>query len=259
MFKIVDSGQIEPEFKLAIARWNTEELQSFSKFGQNPDIDTWAEDVWNWGWTYTWFPTWAAETLEIFSDSTADNWTTATWALTVEISWLLDWDYNEVSPITVTLDWTTAVSLWAWTFIRASRIKVLTAWAWWANAWIITLRHTTTTANIFAKLPVWNNQTTIMAFTVPAWKTFYADRVGIQMSRVNWWAWSAEVSIRVRELWWVFRWIRNPNLSNSQSYTYENNWYLVFTEKSDVKVRVDTVSDWNTAVSAEMDWIFIDN
>jgi len=166
-----------------------------------------------------------------------------------------------LSTVTVTLNWTTPVSLWVQTYYRANRIKVLTAWSGGWNAWTINLRHSTTTANVFAVMPVWNNQTTICAYTVPLWKTLYIDRVNIQMARANWGAWAANCSLRERLFWTdtVFRGIKTPRITDSQGYTFSDNWYIVISERTDFVVRVDTVSDGNTTVSWEIDWILITN
>jgi len=202
--QIANSNFIEPIFKLETALWRLVWITPFEKFWQNPEIDTWTtpEDVWHWGWLYTWLPTfWVAETLEISSASPLDtDWWT--WARTVVISWLLDEDYNQMPSITVTLNWTTPVSLWVQTYWRANRIQTLTAWSTWTNQWILTLKHTTTTTNVFARMPALRNQTTIMAFTVPLWKIIAIDKWNIQMGRASGAAWSAEVTVRARPFGW---------------------------------------------------------
>ena len=251
------------DWHLEVALWLVDWATQYAKFGRNPDIDTWTtpEDCWN-GWgLYTGFPTWSAETLEIFSDNIND---TAAWtgARTVTIGNLLDEDYNLMPSITVTLNWTTAVSLWAQTYIRSSRMSIITVWSSWHNLWTLTLRHTITTANIFAQMPAETNQTTIMAFTVPAWKKILMNRWFISMWRTSWAAWSAEVSIRRRQysVAWdnAFNAIRYIWITNSSNYSFQNNWYFVFNEKDDIKVTIEDVSDNSTFVNAEADWYIID-
>jgi len=250
------------DWKLDIVLWNVDWIEQFSKFGTNLDVDvlTTPEDVWN-GWgLYTGFPTWSAETMEIFSSNILDNGVTPnTWARTVTITNLLDGDYNEMPDITVTLNWTTAVSLWAQTYLRSSRVVVKTAWSGWANAWTLTLRHTTTTANIFAQMPIWKNQTTIMAYTVPIWKKLLIDRIFLSMGRLSWAAWSANVNLRVRPFDWVFNAIKDASITNSSAYIYENDWYIVIDAKSDLTVRIEDVSDNNTFVSCEVTWLIINS
>ncbi len=139
------------------------------KYGRNPAIATGAfEAIWNGGGLYTGHPTGAAETMEIFSGSTADNGATATGALTVTIQHLLDGDKNEMPDVTVTLNGQTPVSLGAQTYSRSTRLKVVTTGSGGSNAGALTLRHTSTTANIFAVMPIGYNKTMIVAYTVPA-------------------------------------------------------------------------------------------
>ncbi len=153
---------------LEIAKERVKGHSHIHKYGRNPAIATGDfEAIWNGGGLYTGFPTGAAETMEIFSSSTADNGATATGALTVTIQHLLDGDLNQMPDVTVTLNGQTPVSLGAQTYSRASRLKVRTAGSGGANAGALTLRHTTTTANIFAVMPIGYNKTMIAAFTTP--------------------------------------------------------------------------------------------
>ena len=235
---------------------------SFEKYWRNSEIDTWTdpEDIWHWWWNYTWFPTWAAETLEIFSSDVADNWVTPwTWALTVQITNLLDWTWAAMPDITVTLNWTTPVSLWAQTYYRCTRAIVLTAWSSWSNTWTLTLRHTTTTANIFSVMPALMNQTATAAFTVPLWQTLYVKRINMQMARLSWAAWSAAMTFRARPNWQVFNAVLSPEITQGSSYTFENNWYQIFTARTDIKVRCEKVSDNNTVITADFSGFLIDD
>jgi len=253
-FAVNEYGQIQTtNWWTDIALWNIAWIEQFWKFGTNLNIDTWTtpEDIWNGGGLYTGFPTWSAETMEIRS-SDSDDTSAWTGARTVKITNLLDWNYNEMPDITITLNWTSWVSLWAQTYLRASRVVVLTAWSGESNAWTITLRHTTTTANIFAKMPAWKNQTTIMAFTVPAWKTALLNRIFLSMGRLSGAPWSANVNLRVRPLGWVFNATKDASITSSVPYAFENNGYIVVEEKSDVTVRVEDVSDNNTFASCEI-------
>jgi len=249
------------DWKLDVALWNIVWVEQFDKFWTNPDVwpATTPEDIWNGWWAYTWFWT-EVETMEIFSSSILDNWVTPnTGARTVTISWLLDATYAQMPNITVTLNWTTAVSLWAQPYLRANRLQIKSAWTGWKNAWNITLRHTATTTNIFAIMPIWNNQTTIMAFTVPLWKTILINRWSMHMARSGWWLWSAKCTVRHRPFWEVFHAVKDITITDSQWYYFENNWYMVFNEKEDVKATVDVVSDNGTIVSAEANWYMITN
>lgn len=246
-------------FLLNVARGRVLGHENFEKYGSNPDIDTTTdpEDVWNGDGDYPGFPTGDAETMEIASNSGNDD-ATGTGAQTVLITNLLDADGAVAEDVTVTLDGTNQVSLGALTYTRASRVKVLTVGSGGANAGVLTLRHTTTTANIFAAMPVGANQTAIAAYTVPLGKTLYINRLNIQMSRVNGQAGSATVSLRSRPYGEVFQVIVVPEISNGGPFIFENG-YRVFTERTDIKVRCEQVSDNNTSISADMSGILVDN
>ena len=249
---------LSSNWKLDVALWLVAWIEQFDKFWTNPSIwtGTTPEDIWNGGGTYTWFWT-EVETMEIFS-SDANDTSAWTGARTVTITWLCDGNYAQMPDITVTLNWTTPVSLWTQTYLRGNRMVVDTAWSLEHNAWTITLRHTTTIANIFAIMSENNNQTAVMCFTVPLWKKVMIAKWVIQMARSWGNIWSTEVTVRHRVFGWVFNAVRDVTITDSHWYSFENNWYMVFNEKEDVKVTVEAVSDNWTRVSAEADWYMID-
>ena len=235
-------------------------VKPFSKFGRNSDIDTGSapEDIWHGGGDYTGFPL-ESETLEIFSDNSNDT-DGGTGARTVTISNLMDSGFNEMPDVIVTLNGTTPVSLGIGVYHRCSRMSVTTAGSSNGNIGNITLRHTTTTANIFAVMPAGYNQTQIFAYTVPAGKTLYVPNFSIKMARSNGSAGSANVTVRMRvndsNIWKA---IRNEEITDSQSYNFIGLAYFVGYEKSDIKGRVESVSDNNTIVTGEADGFLVDN
>ncbi|MHA1401533.1 MAG: hypothetical protein ACTSQE_14380 [Candidatus Heimdallarchaeaceae archaeon] len=248
-------------FELEVTKGKIPGHINFEKFGKNNDIDTGTtpQDIWNGGGDYTGFPTGSAETMEIFSSDVNDNGA-GTGARTATIYNLTDDTGAEMPNITVTLNGTTAVSLGAGLYYRGgSRIKVITAGTSGINAGTITLRHTTTTTNIFAVMPIGLNQTVISAFTVPLGKTLYINRVKLQMSRLSGAAGSAVVSLRSRKHGGVFNTSLIPTITNSDSYSFENNGWLKYEERTDVKTRCEDVSDNNTTVIGEFNGILIDN
>lgn len=241
-----------------VAKGNVKGHTSFEKFGKNINIATSStpEDVWNGGGDYTGFPTGAAETMEIFSSSDDDT-DGGSGARTVRIYNLLDENGAQLPDVEVTLNGQTPVSLGATLYYRGgTRIKVLTAGVDGRNVGTLTLRHTTTTANIFAVMPIGMNQTAIAAYTVPLGKTLYC-KVNMQMSRDNGLAGSASVSFRNREHGTVFNTSVGPEISDSKSY--EGKDFKKFVERTDIKVRVDSVSDNNTIVSADFYGELVDN
>jgi len=256
LFKVLSHS-----FDLAVAENQIPGHTILEKYGRNSDIDSGSapEDIWNGGGDYTGFPTGAAETMEIFSDDTSDT-SAGTGARTVTIYNLMDGSGNSMPDVTVTLNGTTPVSLGAQTYYRGgTRIKVRTAGSSGHNEGELTLRHTTTTANIFAVMPAERNQTAIAAYTVPMNKTLYVKRINFQMARANGSAGSANMTFRERPDGEVFHASVSPEITNSSSYTFENNGFLVFSAMTDIKARCESVSDNNTIVTADFSGFLIDN
>jgi len=247
------------DYFIEVSRGNVEGVEVFSKFGRNPDIDTGSgQDVWEHGGEYTGFPD-TAETMEIFSSSGNDT-DGGTGARTVIISNLLDANYNVMPNITVTLNGTTPVSLGELSYLRCSRMQVATAGETNANVGTLTLRHTSTTTNIFATISPALNQTQIFAFTVPAGKTLYVPNFNVLMSRANGAQGSANVHVKIRaagsNVWLT---VRNTEITQAQSYQYANDIYFIGLEKTDIRAYIDSVSDNNTIVTGEADGLLIDN
>ena len=249
----------QPEYSFEVAQGNVAGIEQFSKFGRNTEIDTGSvpEDIWNGGGLYTGFPL-SAETLEIRSENANDT-DGGTGARTVEISNLMD-DTGALLPnVTVTLNGTSWVSLGVEAYYRATRMRVLTAGTFGSNEGKLILRQATTTTNIFAVMPVHNGQTNIACFTVPLGKTLYVDMVKIQMSRENGSGGSARVSIRYRPHGGAWNTMRDVEITNSQSYVYEKSCWMVFPERTDVKLHCDDVSDNNTSISGEFNGRLVDD
>ncbi len=246
------------EYKLRVAQGLVPGTAIFEKYGKNPSIATGLEDVWNGGGLFTGFPTGAAETMEIFSSS-GDDTLLGDGARTVRIMNLLDAD-GAVSPnVDVELDGANPVSLGAIPYFRGgSRIIVLTAGNDDDNAGTLTLRHTVTTANIFAVLPINRNQTAIGAFTVPLGKTLFMDRATMSMVRSAAAAASAETTFRARPLGQVFNAIFSPTISTAQDWKFEDNGWLEFAALTDIKMRVESVTATAT-VAGEFSGLLVDD
>lgn len=248
-----------PDWEVEVARGNVSGWAVFEKYGKNPDIDTGPEDIWNGGETFTGFPTGAAETMEIFSSSANDT-SAGTGARTVTIYNLLDDTGAQLADVTVSLNGTSPVSLGAQAYYRGgTRIRVITAGSTGSNEGTITLRHTTTTTNIFAVMPIGANQTAIAAYTVPLGKTLYLNRFSTQMSRANGLAGSALVSFRVRPHGETFQAAVFPQITDSQNYTTGVKGIFAVAARTDIKVTCDSVSDANTTVTADFGGYLIDN
>lgn len=249
----------EFDLKLRRAQGKIAKQRIWSIFGENRDIDiaTVPEDVWASGGVYTGFPTGTAETLQVLSGS-ADDAAAGTGARTVKISGLLDANFVEIDPITVTLNGTTPVLISATTMKRCSKIEVITAGSGGVNAGVITVRHTTTTTNIFATAPIGANSSSACVYTVPYGKTLYISRVFAQLSRASGAAGSAGIDIRARKINEVFQVIRDPEITHAQPYELvDPNFFLELTAKTDIKISVSSMSDDNSIVFSEMSGILV--
>jgi len=249
-------------FFLAVSEGKVPFHTLLEKYGKSATIAAGSSgDLWNGGGIYTGFPTGSPETMEIRSSSTSDT-LAGTGARTVTIYNLQDSTGASMPDITVNMSGTSWVSLGAQTYYRGgTRIKVITAGSGGENAGEITLRHTTTTANIFAVMSAGKNQTSIAAYTVPLGYTLLLGRINMSMSRTNGAAGSASVSFRNRPFFTdsVFNSSFSPEISNSAPYTFSNNGYYSFAERTDIKVRCDYASDNNTTITADFNGILIDN
>jgi hypothetical protein len=256
------TGNLIPAiFELEVVKGNVEGHTIVDNYGRNPDVDTGSapEDIWNGGSSFTGFPTGSAETMEIRSNNTDDT-SAGTGARTVTIYNLLDSTGAEMPDITVTLSGTTWVSLGAQTYYRGgTRIDVKTAGTDGENQGTLTLRHTTTTSNIFAKMPPYMNQTAVGAYTVPLGKTLYVNRVNFCMSRANGSPGSANITLRARKHGEVFQAKLAPEITHAHDYNFADNSYLIFEARTDIKGRIESVSDNNTIVTADIGGVLVDD
>ena len=138
------------------------------KFGNNPDVDA-AEDIWNGGGVYAGFPTGSPEEFQVFSSNAGD-----TGQLT--FTYLASNTSTEYQTATVTLQGTTPVNTGV-TGYRMHTAQYASGSATTFNLGEITIRHRTTTANIFCKMPIGRSQTNVGVYTVPAGYTAYIRRI----------------------------------------------------------------------------------
>lgn len=146
-------------------------VNAITKFGRNPDVDASGggpEDVWEGGGLYTGFPAGVvntvAETCTVVSSS-ANDAAAGTGMRTCRLSGLGATGAEQLED--VTLNGTNAVTTTN-RWYRVNRVVGLTGGSGMTNAGAITVRHSSTTANIFAVVPAGFGQSQIACYTVPA-------------------------------------------------------------------------------------------
>lgn len=230
-------------------------LTYVSKFGYNSDCDctSAAEDIWEGGGLYAGFPTGSAETVDVYSSSTADT-AAGTGMRTILLNGL-DANY-EPQTETITLNGTTHVTS-ANTWTRINRCPGQSAGSGATNAGIITVAHTTTTSNVFAKLQPGTGQTQISAYTIPADKT--GAFIAYRASASNAGAPTSQARIQVAVYSRVFGsgiWRRNRSLWCSTSAgisVVHLDGAITFSAKTDLVLRAESgASADNLSVTASM-------
>lgn len=218
------------------------------KFGRNADIDTNTdpEDVWMTGGIYSGFNT-QTETVEVFSSSAADT-SAGTGARTVTISGLASATATEYTTETITLNGVGAVaSVGSW--YRVNRAWVATAGSGAVNAGNITVRHTTTTTNVFATIAIAHGQTEVCAWTVPYGATMYITGWGASHVISGGGNGSATMVLFTRSSGGAWR---GRAMADLGSEAMARDW-SVFTEVSgmtDIKAQVLEVTVSNSVVTA---------
>lgn len=225
-------------------------------FGRNPDIDsaTTPEDLWNNGGTYTGHPVpCPSETIEIFSSDPNDT-AGGTGAQQLRVRGLDD-NFAEIEE-TIKLNGVTPVAS-TQNFCRFREAYVSRAGSGGSNAGTITIRNSTTTANVFALMPVGANQDGVGAVTVPSGRTWVLDSYHISLSISGGGSASGVVEVVTREPGAVWRVRRVHQVTNSYPID-EDNGRITLPEKTDIKFKVDSVSSNNTSVSADLHY-FVDD
>jgi len=235
--------------KKAIALGLFENTSRVTKAGLNSDVDTGSvpEDVNETGGLYLGFPS-TGEPLRALSDNVNDT-SAGTGARTISAQ-AMDENYNWIG-ITFTLNGKTPVAPDApydtTNFIRCHTASTLTAGSGGENAGTLTVRHATTTTNVFLTMPVGRNQTNNTAYTIPAGYNAVITNLRMAIAQGTTSA-SAEGFFRVRTFGSVWR-NRRPLLAQN-TYPAEDlrEEYLTFSEKTDMIMRVTFCSNNNTIV-----------
>lgn len=223
-----------------------------NKFGRNADVDA-AEDIWDGGGDYTGFPTGSAETITVVSSSVNDT-SSGTGARTLRIYGL---DANfALQNEDVTLNGTVGVAT-VNTYKRVFRAYVLTAGSGTTNEGTLTVRHTTTTANVFTVIPAGLGQSEVTSYTIPAGYTGFLRRYNASMADNT--SNSAIIAIKVREFGGAVRLIRTFAMSTTGPVTREVYGGVSFPEKTDFVFRVTSIANTNGNVSATWDMVVVEN
>lgn len=239
--------------ELSIASGKLVGYSIVNKFGLNPDVDMAGnEDIWGGDGYYTGFAT-AAEQLRV-SSSSANDTSAGTGARTVRITGL-DSNYAVITE-TVTLNGTSNVTT-TQSFLRAHTMTTLTAGSGGVNAGVITVAQNVTTTNVMLSMSIGRNQTNNSAYTVPAGYTAYMTTLTAACGTNG----SAAIdgNIWARSFGGVFRSRRPFFLSDSFRMASEIYGGLVFTEKSDIIIRINGCSATNVPVNASYDLILVLN
>jgi len=227
-------------------------LTAVNKFGRNPEVDinTTPEDIWNGGGNYTGQPVgFTPETVQVFSSSALDT-AAGTGARTIRFHGLATSTSTSYTSQDVTLNGTTPVTTVS-TWYRINRAYVLTAGTTGANQGTITIRASATIANVFVVMPVLLNQTAVLAYTVPFGKEGFINSFRTQIARLSGAAGSAVVTLRVRDTLngGTFRAFRVLDAQSGAIVQEDYSFPLQISQGSDVKVRIESVSDNDTTAS----------
>ncbi len=235
--------------ELTIAEGKAEGYSVVTKFGRDPDVDTGTlpEDVWNGGGVYTGFPTGAAEEFQVLSTNAGD-----TGVLT--FTYLPSFTATAWLQATVTLNGTTPVNTGI-TGVRMHTARYASGGATTFNLGNITVRHRTTTANVFCLMPIGTSQTYVSAYTVPFGYTGRIVRLFCLVDNAT--AGAVQGALWVRTLAGSPR-LRRP-FSAAQTNEFQERPYggLTVNAGDDIIVRITAASVNNLSIVAGYDLILI--
>lgn len=175
-----------------------------------------------------------------------------TGAAVVKLTSLLNSDFEEQTPEYVILNGTTGVNTTG-TYLRCPRGKVVLAGSSGLNKGEITVRQSTTTANVMAVMSTFG-QTTIGAYTVPANKFMVIKRFRASITRANGAAGSATILFQTRERGgaWNARRVFEVQTGTGTNFTQEGG--IVIPPETDMKFTITQVSDINTICEGAIEY-----
>lgn len=224
------------------------------KSGKNPDIDTGTvpEDVWNGGGVYTGFPTGAPEELQVFSSSALD-------VGTVTFLYLANSSSTVYQSHTVAINGTTIINTGITAYrIHSASFSSTANTATTFNQGIISIRHRTTTTNVFIAMPVATNQSYMAGYTIPAGHTGYLIR--------NKWVLSGGSTSSFSDVaFWIRLSGQSPRLRRNDTVVFGSpsissiTGGLALPAGTDIIPRVNTASANNLIVVCSYDILLIPN
>ena len=231
------------------------------KFGQNATIDTNTdpEDIWSYGGLYTTHFMSSAATLYLSSDAAGDT------GIEVEVQYLdSNWDVAAVTGTTDATDGRTFVSLEV-TGIRVFRAKVTGASEPSGNIYISDDNTDAggdgipdTTTHIKAYIAAGDNQTMQAIYTIPAGYTGFLLSYRLSMvSQTS--GSSAVIDIEARPFGGVFQVKEREILRVDAPIDIRFCIPEMFTEKTDILLRVASVTNNSTNVTGSFDLLLIKN
>jgi hypothetical protein len=204
-----------------------------------------AEDVWLAGGVYTGFLS-AGGTVNVVSGDTADT-AAGTGARTVRLLGL-DANGNRASE-DVTLNGTTPVTSTT-EFLRLQRAYVLTAGSGGTNTGVITI-DTTVGDTVMATIGAADGQTLIAAYTIPAGFDGHIFRWSASIARASGAAGSGTIALQTRSAGGAWRTRETQELQTGALFT--KDVALNLGPLTDIRIRVLSVSDNDTIISAQFD------
>lgn len=168
----------------------------------------------------------------------------------------LDADYNGISEYVI-LNGTTNVTTTK-SFIRQSRAAVELAGTNTVSVGEITARQSVTTANITMVMPADSGQTAICCATVPAGKNWVIKDLNVSMVIDGNQSGSAQMQFQIRERGGAWQTKRFQGITNSNGFQETLIGGLIVEEQSDIRWRIQSVSNNNTQVTGLFEYFQIE-
>lgn len=237
------------DFETSISKGVINGYEITNKFGRNPDTDTATvpEDVWNGSGVYTGFPTGNPEELEILLSSASDIGGTVIFQYLASDSSAI-WQTGTI--VTTALSTMTGITAYR---MHSARFESNSDTAF--NVGTVTIRHRTTTGNVFCVMPIGTSQTYVAAYTIP-FNTIGIIKRTFAYVYVN-------TTGSVQGALWVRENNKGPRLrrpfSCSNTDHFEETPYggLQLPGMTDISVRLTNVSTNNLSVIAGFDILII--